>query len=336
MGLNSLIDTEISVPGSIANLGPGFDTLAVAVALYLRVRVAAVREDALKDSRRQLRFRFPELQLTGENLIERAFRFLADSKPLDFPSLDVEVSSDIPMRSGLGSSAAAIVAGVKLYQAVAGPLSRQEELDAVCELEGHPDNAAAALLGGLTTGCRLADGSHIAISIPWPEEIAFLVLTPEMHIDTASSRRALPQQIARADAIFNLQRVVLLLQSLRTPGHAFLKEGLRDRLHQPYRQQFVPGLERALALEHPDLLGVCLGGSGPSIVALAQRNLGAVEELLRQSFEPLGIPYRMRVLRAHPAAELPPARKLPRRDSPDQKPEGSDVPARPACEVDVR
>jgi homoserine kinase len=239
--------------------------------------------------------------------------------------LELEVSSEIPLRSGLGSSAAAIVAGIKLYRTVAGSLSAQEALDAACDLEGHPDNASAALLGGLTTGCRLADGSHIACSIPWPDDISFLVLTPEIHIDTPASRRALPQQIARADAIFNLQRVVLLLQSLRTQGHAFLKEGLRDRLHQPYRQQFVPGLEKALALEHPDLLGVCLGGSGPSIVALAQRNLDAVEKLLSQSFEPLGIPYRIRRLRAHQAADHPPARK------PRQEAE-----ARQACKVDAR
>src|SRR5512143_3689134 len=109
---------EIRVPASIANLGPGFDTLAVAVQLYLTLRVRA-REDAEAKSC----FRFLDLELQGENYIERAFRFLARQSQKELPSLEVEVRSAIPMRSGLGSSAAATVAGIRLYDAVAGPLS---------------------------------------------------------------------------------------------------------------------------------------------------------------------------------------------------------------------
>src|SRR5664279_5442256 len=144
---------EIKVPASIANLGPGFDTLAVAVQLYLELRVKVI------PGRGELDFHFVDHQLCGENHIERAYRFLAGKEVDNLPSLSVQVRSEIPMRAGLGSSAAATVAGLRLYEAVAGPVSQQTMLDAACVLESHPDNASASLLGGLTVSCQLADGS---------------------------------------------------------------------------------------------------------------------------------------------------------------------------------
>jgi homoserine kinase len=116
---------------------------------------------------------------------------------------------------------------------------------------------------------------------------------------TTASREALPERIPREDAVFNLQRVALLLQALQSGNFSLLREALQDRIHQPFRQQLVPGLERALALEHPDLLGVCLSGAGPSIVALAERNFGEIEELLKAVFRQERIRFTLRRLRAH-------------------------------------
>jgi len=303
MGMDAHIEgTEIAVPASIANLGPGFDVLAVAVQLYTRVRIRRVRSDGL----RQLRFDFLDVKLEGENYIERAFRFLARQRDTDFPSLELEVTTDIPFKSGLGSSAAATVAGLRLYEAVMGPLPPQGLLNAACALEGHPDNAAAALFGGMTGSCQLPDNSVIAACFRWPEQLQFVVLTPlaSLKKGTAAARGILPRQIPREDAVFNLQRLVLLFQAVQSGHFHLLREALRDRLHQPYRQVIVPGLERAIDLEHPDLLGVCLSGAGPSIVAFAERNLDAVERLLARSYEPLGIPFRIRRLKVHqPGAE---------------------------------
>lgn len=286
---------EITVPGSIANLGPGFDTLAVAVQLYLRLSVTVV------EGAEKLDFRFVNQQLTGENYIERAFRFLSRQTGSSFPSLQVEVLTDIPMRAGLGSSAAATVAGLRLFEAVHGPLPAQALLNAACYLEGHPDNAAAALLGGLTASCQLPDGSAYAASFAWPQSLAFVVLTPDMALATAEARRVLPSHIPRADVIFNLQRLALFLQLLHSGNYGLLKQAMSDRLHQPYRQALVPGLEAALHLEHEDLLGVCLSGAGPSIVAIAERNFPAIEALLAQTYDPIGIAYQVRTLRAHPS-----------------------------------
>jgi homoserine kinase len=286
-------DLEIAVPGSIANLGPGFDTLAVAVQLYLRLHVR------VEPGTNELHFNFTRCKLDGENYIERAFRFLARQHGDSFPSLSVEVDSDIPTRAGLGSSAAATVAGLRLYEAITSPLHQRELLNAACALECHPDNVAAALLGGLTASCQLPDASVVAMRLQWPQSLGFVVLTPETPLSTSASRDALPEKISREDAVFNLQRLALLLQTLQSGDLSLLGEALRDRIHQPSRLSLVPGLEKALSLEHPDLLGVCLSGAGPSIVAFAERNFEAIEELLRESFLHLGLPFTIRSIKAH-------------------------------------
>jgi homoserine kinase len=284
---------EIVVPASIANLGPGFDTLAVAVRLYLRLNVKVL------EGKGELNFRFVNQELKGENYIERAFRFLARQREDCFPSLEIEVHSDIPMRAGLGSSAAATVAGLRLHEAITFPQPTQALLNAACALEGHPDNVSAALLGGLTVSCGLPDGSAYAARLRWPEELAFVVLTPEVALATSDARRVLPVVIPRQDAIFNIQRVALFLQVLQSGNYELLKQAMADRLHQPFRQGLVPGLENALHMEHEDLLGVCLSGAGPSIVAIAERNLKQIEKLLTAEYERTGFAYQVRHLRVH-------------------------------------
>jgi homoserine kinase len=294
MGQTRLEDTEIVVPASIGNVGAGFDTLSVAVRLYLRLRVTRVDPS----SPGALAFRFVGRPLHGENYVERAFRSVAGRRP-QAPGLEIEVESDIPMCAGLGSSAAATVAGLRLFEAVTAPLPAATLLTRASELEGHPDNTSAALLGGLVGSCVLPDGTVNALSTSWPEAVRFVILTPEMRLSTAEARRVLPEAVPRADAIYNLQRVALLFQALASDERSLLREALRDRLHQPYRQRLVPGLEQALALDHPDLLGVCLSGAGPSIVALAEHDVDAVRELLARMYAPLGIPFTIRILTVH-------------------------------------
>jgi homoserine kinase len=286
-------DFEINVPASIANLGPGFDTLAVAVQLYLGLRVKKIPGHG------ELKFRFVDRELCGENQIERAYRFLAGENAAFLPSLSIEVRSEIPMRAGLGSSAAATIAGLRLYEAVTEPIPLETMLKAACALESHPDNAAASLLGGLTISCQLRDGAVHATNFPWPESLGFVVLTPELPLATGESRAVLPACVSRADAVFNLQRVALLLQSLQSKDFSVLKHAMGDRVHQPSRQKIVPGLAEVLELEHRDLLGVCLSGSGPSIVAIAERNHRRLGELLASVYERAGIGYTIRSLQVH-------------------------------------
>jgi homoserine kinase len=208
------------------------------------------------------------------------------------------------MTAGLGSSAAASVAGLKLYEAASGrPLGTDSLLRLATELEGHPDNASAAILGGITLSCQCEDGRIIARSWNWPSDIRFVVVTPELALSTNHARGVLPQAIPLADAVANLQRALLFVHALDAGDYGDLREALKDRWHQPSRGPLVPGLAEALALEHPAILGVCLSGAGPSVLALAAP--GRADEAaaaLGGVYRRLGIAHTIRNLAAHPAA----------------------------------
>jgi homoserine kinase len=283
----------ISVPASIANLGPGLDTLALAVSLYLKVRVRRAEGSG------KLNFRFLDLELQGENLIERGFRRLAGER--EFPSLDIEVEAGIPLRSGLGSSAAAMVAGFRIFEAVFGPQPEQEMLAAGCELEGHPENVAAALLGGLVACCQKSDGSVIALRAAWPRALRVVVATPEVQLATKRSRGVLPASVSLNEAISNVQRVAVLLEALRGRRYDVLSEAFHDRLHQPSRRAIVPCLDALLAMRHADILGVFLSGSGPSLAAVATRNLQKVSDLMTDTFRAAGVKCVTRIVTVHSA-----------------------------------
>ena len=287
---------ELAVPASAANLGPGFDTLAVALTLYLKVRVSEILDGSING----LTFEFTGPR-PADNYVERAFRALADEEALEFPTLSLDVRSDIPMQAGLGSSAAATVAGLLLYDRLAGPRDDRDLLGLAARLEGHADNVSAALRGGLTMSCVLDDGRVIARTCPWPGTVRFVAATPAVAVATSDARRVLPDAIPRQDAVFNLQRALLLMHAIQAGELGLLRESLRDRWHQPFRAALVPGLEEALALEHPHLLGVCLSGSGPTVLALCTGAVDEISALLADVYRRRQLPADIRVLAAHEA-----------------------------------
>ena len=289
-------ELDVVVPGSISNLGPAFDTLSVAVELFLRVRVLERYPDAVDT----LQTEFVECAPDGDNRVEAAFRAAREHCGVPTPGLRIEVCSDIPQRAGLGSSAAATVAGLRLYEAVAGrQLNGVDWLTLATRLEGHPDNAAAALLGGLTVSCQREDGSVTARSSPWPSALRFVVATPDVAVETPNARAVLPAAIALRDAVFNLQRALLLARALECGDFADLREALRDRWHQPARAALVPGLADAIGIEDPAVLGVCLSGSGPSIVAFVTDGAPRATALFEDIYRRNGLRCTIRTLQAH-------------------------------------
>ena len=290
---------EIIVPGSISNLGPGFDALAVAVDVYLRVRIVETRPSAPDTVATEFIGRLPG----GANRVEAAFKAARERFGRPAPGLRLQVSSDIPTRAGLGSSGAATIAGLRLYAEVAnGDVDASEWLSIATEIEGHPDNVSASLLGGIVASCQHEDGRVMARSWPWPSALRFVVATPDLGVDTPKARAMLPSTISLRDAVFNLQRALLLTRAVESGDFRDLREAMRDRWHQPVRAALVPGLTEALALDDPSIVGVCLCGSGPSIAALVTDGAARATALFEEIYRRLGLECTVRTLTAHQAA----------------------------------
>ncbi len=283
----------------MANLGPGFDTLGVAVELYLRARIVDVREDG--GTRLVVTRNRPAI--AGENALERAFALAARRTGRTAPTVFVEVDSAIPMAAGLGSSAAATVAGIRVFEQVTRPLTGQVLLSLAAAAEGHADNAAPALFGGLTSVVDTESGP-MALRWSWPDALRLVVATPSVGLATAKARAALPDTVGRADAIHNMQRALALVHALQSGDEGELREAVRDRLHQPARAALVPCLTEVLALEDPDVLGAFLSGAGPSTALLARRDHSRLERVLAALYERAGCPATVQTLRVHQSSNV--------------------------------
>ena len=293
--------TEIRLPASTSNLGPGFDCFGLALKLYLTVRATAVPGASepchVTTTGAQENEALPR---NAVNLIYRAMSFAARREDVLLPPVELTVHNEIPLASGLGSSAAAIVAGIKL----AGLLTERELSDQTTqnyatEFEGHPDNVAATLYGGFLASCISSDGRVISAKFEWPAEIRVVVVSPHSQVPTHVARAALPRTISRVDAVHNLQRTALFTAALGQRRYELLWEAMRDRTHQPYRESLVPGVAEALALPGMDgLLGLALSGAGPSIVALVNDHDGEIGARIASCFQARKIGATVRKLEA--------------------------------------
>jgi homoserine kinase len=279
---------EVRVPASTANLGAGFDCLGLALNLHLTVRATVLSEPGAQT---QVRIRgvsgssriplMPE-----ENLILRAMRHTAERERLRLPAVRLAVQNEIPVGSGLGSSAAAVVAGIALGFALCGKkILENAALRYGAEIEQHADNIGAAYLGGFVLTLVRADGSVVAIRMRWPKDIRAVVVTPVQPLETARSRAVLPKTVERADAVHNLQRAALLVAALKERRYDLIWDAMQDRLHQPYRLSLIPGLDDILTMPRmPGLLGIALSGAGPSVVALATEKFDEIGKAIAERF----------------------------------------------------
>jgi homoserine kinase len=291
----------IRVPASTSNLGSGFDTFGLALGLYLDVTVAPCDDPeldgAIVDAEGEGAGEIPP---GPENLVNIAYRLAGVREGVEPPPASFRVRNEIPVARGLGSSAAAAVAGFVAYEAMSGVAIPEERLLAYgVEMEGHCDNIAAAALGGFVTCCTVGRAVPAVVRAEWPEELRAVVVVPDIPLSTGEARRILPESVPRRDAVFDVQRAALFGAAVAARRWDLLGEAMRDRLHQPYREALLPGLADALALE-PDgaTLGVAMSGAGSAVLALATEDFEAVGERVARCFASRGVRTRTLVLAA--------------------------------------
>jgi homoserine kinase len=285
---------HVRVPATSANLGPGFDALGLALALYNEVE-AREADGVTVDVEGQGAGQLP---ITGDNVVARAVRLAYDAAGRAFKGVALRCVNRVPTARGLGSSAAAWVGGLVAGNALcAGGLSREALLALATRAEGHPDNVAAALLGGLAVSCAGADGAVTAVSLPVPPRITWVALIPETTSSTAEARAVLPPSVPRADAVFNVQRVALLLAALQSGRTDVLGTALDDRLHQPYRRALFPWMPAVVeAARAAGALGCVLSGAGPALLAVVAGESGGVGRAMEAALQQAGITGTARVL----------------------------------------
>ncbi|MCI0491044.1 MAG: homoserine kinase [Blastocatellia bacterium] len=272
---------EITIPASTSNLGASFDTCGLALALYLKVRV----EERAKGF---------EVITTGEgadrlprdetNLIAHVARQVAEERGRNIGGARLLVDNQIPLSRGLGSSSAAIIAGISVYEALAEErLSEDEFFSHALHFESHGDNLAPSRLGGLVVTCLVErEGgrrSLVNVKREWPEEVKIILLIPDLELTTAAMRAVLPPSVPMSYVVFNLQRAALLQAALAEKRFDLLGEALRDRLHQPFRAPLAPGTSEVLQLNDAPLnglLGIAISGAGSSLIAFATGNCGEI------------------------------------------------------------
>lgn len=268
---------KVRVPATSANLGPGFDSAGLAVTLY-NTFVFELVETGLEIIGCPSRF------CNEHNMVYRAFCLGAKECGLEFNGLRIECENDVPFTRGLGSSSTCIVAGIVGAFAF---MNRSEDSRTVLQLatrmEGHPDNVAPAIYGGLTVSA-ITD-QITTLNIPIKNQYRFLALIPPFTLSTEKSRSVLPGQLSREDAVKNVSNISLLLASFVTGYDEGLKFGFQDYLHQPYRGKLIDGYESIMfQLEHDkQVLGAYLSGAGPTImVVLKKTDTQAKERMIKK------------------------------------------------------
>jgi len=265
---------RVRVPASSANLGPGFDALGLALALYNEVTLEEADRVSVTTSGEGAGC----LEAGAQHVVARGAVMAFEAAGRSFRGATIHCVNRIPLRRGLGSSAAAWVGGLVAANALLGtPLDRDALVSLAARAEGHPDNVAAAVLGGLTVSCS-TEGRVVAVALPVPMDVRWVVLVPEIESSTREARAMLPDTVPWADAVFNVQRVSLLLAALSVGRADLLALAMSDRLHQPYRSLLFPWMSAVqAAARDAGALGCVLSGAGSAVLAA-----------LRGSPEPVG------------------------------------------------
>ncbi len=266
---------RIKVPATSANMGPGFDCLGVALDLYNIFEIEEIEAG---------------LEIIGcedsyggaTNLIYTSMQRCFQKTGYQPKGLRIKIESDIPISRGLGSSAACIVGGIlAANQLSGGRLSKEELLEIANEIEGHPDNVAPALLGGMVIAIQ-EQGKVFYDKISLSDNLGFCALIPDFTLSTKDARAVLPQSLTYKDAIYNISRASLLVTALANGKHELIRFACEDALHQPYRRCLIPDYDEILdKCRDLNCLGVFLSGAGPTIMALYDKSALSISHELQ-------------------------------------------------------
>lgn len=277
---------RISVPATSANLGPGFDTIGVALERRIVADVAVRAPDD------EMLFEFVETAYmpTHDGLRNEIVRGMTRVLGRNVQPLHLRIENNVPLGKGMGGSAAGAVLGVAIGAELAQTRPDEATLaQFISEIEGHPDNGIPALLGGVVIAAQNSDGPPSYARFDPPPGLFAIVCVPDFDMPTAEARAVLPTSYSRRDAVFNIQRASLLAAAFASGKLDLLRPAMQDRIHQPYRAAFVPGLEEMIALEGPGILGIALSGAGPSVIAFVDRPAHPVGARMQEIFRREGI-----------------------------------------------
>lgn len=260
---------HIQIPATSANMGPGFDSIGVALQLYNHIWVEEIAEGVEIEVKREQAIPVPRNE---ENLIYQTMKYLYDRKGLKMPGVRIIQEDDIPMVRGLGSSAACIVGGLMAANELAGrPYTKEELAQMAAKLEGHPDNSNPAIFGSMVVGA-LEENSMNYVRLPLPEDLLFAIMVPDFPVSTEKSRGVLPDAYSRADVVYNVSRAALLVASVMAGKTENLAMAMKDKIHQPYRKVLIDGMEEIFTQAEQFGAAACyLSGAGSTLMAMVTR-----------------------------------------------------------------
>jgi homoserine kinase len=294
----------VLTPATSANLGPGFDSLGLALQLHNRFEVEEDGGDPFNPLIEVEGAPGASLSTGSDNLFFRSFALLFERLEIPLPAVHIRMNIHIPPGCGLGSSATAVVGGLVAAnewlrsQGKAIPKEELLELAVEAEAGNHPDNVAPALLGGLVATTSHSGKIH-AIKTPFPDTLKAVIFTPSFPMDTVAGRKLLPASYTKADVTFNTGHVALLLTALQTGRYELIGEAMQDRLHQPYRQALFPAMPAIIqAAIAAGAHGACLSGGGSSLIALASSRFHEILNAMQETAHAEGISGSGMILRA--------------------------------------
>lgn len=291
---------HIQIPATSANMGPGFDSLGVALQLYNHLWVEEIPAGLEIEIKRKQEIEIP----TDEtNLIYQTMKYFYDEKNLPMPGVRIIQEDFIPMVRGLGSSAACIVGGLLAANELAGrPCDKEEIACMAAKLEGHPDNAAPAIFGDMVVGAMdEARMEHVKISLP--EDLVFAIMVPDFPVSTHDAREVLPESYTRSEVVFNVSRACLLVSSLLTGKYENLRMAMEDKIHQPYRSRLIANMDDIFdkSTEYGALASY-LSGAGSTLAAvLRKEEAEAFRERMQGYLETLPNKWTLQLLLPEPS-----------------------------------